>query len=76
MLNLKENSCAKGLIDSYVVIGKELWLSEEIGSAQFFRADYTSFIGDRHSNGGGIFVYCVVICIVCVNCIVLCIVCV
>jgi hypothetical protein len=44
------------LIDTYdpdVVIGTESWLREEIGNAEIFRADYTTFRKDRHTRGGG-----------------------
>jgi hypothetical protein len=47
------------LIDTYdpdVVIGTESWLTEEIGNAEIFRADYTTFRRDRHTRGVGVFI--------------------
>jgi hypothetical protein len=47
------------LTDTYnpdVVIGTELWLSEEIIDAGVFRADYKTFRTDRHIRCGGVFV--------------------
>jgi len=45
------------LIDTYnpdVVIGMDSWLSGEISNAKVFRADHTTFRGDRHTRGGGV----------------------
>jgi hypothetical protein len=46
------------------VIGRDSWLSEEINSAEVFRADCTSIRRDRHTRGGGVFI-CVKNCITC-----------
>ena len=46
-------------VDTYnpdVVIGTELWLSEEINNAEVFRDDYTTFRRDRSTRGGGVFI--------------------
>jgi len=32
-----------------------LWLREEIGNTEIFRADYTTFRADRHTRGEGVF---------------------
>ena len=37
-----------------VVTGTESWLSEEISNTDVFRADYTTFRGDRHTCSGGV----------------------
>jgi hypothetical protein len=47
------------LVDTYnpdVVIGTESWLKEDIGSAEVFRADFTTFRRDRAARGGGVFI--------------------
>ena len=43
------------LVDTYspdVVIGTESWLKEDIGNAEVFRADFTTFRRDRSARGG------------------------
>jgi hypothetical protein len=43
------------LIDTYnldVIIGTEPWLGEEIGNAEVFRGEYTTFRRDRTTRGG------------------------
>ena len=47
------------LVDTYnpdVVIGTESWLKEDIGNAEVFKADFTTFRRDRSACGGGIFI--------------------
>jgi hypothetical protein len=47
------------LVDTYnpdVVIGTESWLKEDIGNAEVFRADFTTFRRDRSALGGGVFI--------------------
>ena len=34
----------------------ESWLREDIGNAELFRADYTTFRRDRQARGGGVFI--------------------
>ena len=34
----------------------ESWLREDIGNAELFRADYTTFIRDRQARSEGVFV--------------------
>jgi hypothetical protein len=44
------------LIDTYdpdIVIGMESWLRQEIGNAEIFRDDYTTFRRDSHAHSGG-----------------------
>jgi len=44
------------LVDMYnpdIIIGTESWLREDIGNAELFRADYTTFRRDRQARGGG-----------------------
>ena len=44
------------LVDTYspdVVIGTESWLKEDIGNAEVFRADFTTFRRDMSVHGGG-----------------------
>ena len=44
------------LVDTYspdVVIGTDSWLKEDIGNAEVFRADFTTFRRDRSARGGG-----------------------
>ena len=46
-------------VDTYsadIIIGTELWLREEIGNTEIFRAEYTTFRRDRHTRGGGDFI--------------------
>jgi hypothetical protein len=45
-------------VDTYNpdIIGTESWLREEIGNAEIFRADFTTFRRDRHTRGGGVFI--------------------
>jgi len=57
----------RNLIDTYnpdVVIGTELWLSEESNNSEVFRDHYISFSRDWCSRGGGVFI-CVKNCIDC-----------
>ena len=45
------------LVDMYspnVVIGMESWLKEDIGTAEVFRADFTTFRSVRSARGGGV----------------------
>jgi hypothetical protein len=47
------------LVDTYnpdVVIGTESWLREDVGNAEVFRADFTTFRRDRPARGGGVFI--------------------
>jgi len=47
------------LVDTYnpdIVIGTESWLREEIGNAEIFRADFTTFRRDRHARGVGVYI--------------------
>jgi hypothetical protein len=47
------------LIHTYnpdVIIGTESWLREEIGNAEVFRDDYTTFRRHRNTRGGGVFI--------------------
>jgi hypothetical protein len=47
------------LVDTYspdVVIGTESWLRKDIGNAEVFRADFTTFRRDRSARGGGVFI--------------------
>ena len=47
------------LVDLYnpdVVTGMESWLKEDIGSAEIFRAYFTTFRMDRFARGGGVFI--------------------
>ena len=37
----------------HVVIGTESWLKEDIGNAEVFTADFTTFRRDRSARGGG-----------------------
>jgi hypothetical protein len=42
-------------VDMYnpdIIIGTESWLGEDIGNAEIFRADFTTFRRDRHTRGG------------------------
>ena len=39
-----------------IIIGTESWLREDIGNAELFRADYTTFRRDRQARGGGVFI--------------------
>ena len=39
-----------------VVIDMESWLKEDLGNADVFRADFTTFRRDRSACGGGIFI--------------------
>jgi len=44
------------LVDLYnpdIIIGTELWLRQDTGNAELFRADYTTFRRDRQARGGG-----------------------
>jgi len=44
------------LVDMYnphIIISTESWLREDIGNAELFRADYTTFRRDRQARGGG-----------------------
>jgi hypothetical protein len=48
------------LVDTYnpdVVIGMESWLKEDTSNAEIFRADFTTFRGDRSAHGWGVFIY-------------------
>jgi len=43
-------------VDTYnrdIIVGTELWLRDEIGNTEIFRADYRTFRRDRHTRGGG-----------------------
>jgi len=40
-----------------IIIGTESWLREDIGNAELFRADCTTFRRDRQARGGGGGVY-------------------
>ena len=47
------------LVDTYnpdVVIGTDSWLKEDVGNAEIFRADLTTFRRDRVARGGGVFI--------------------
>ena len=47
------------LVDMYnsnVVAGTESWLKEDIGNAEVFRTDFTTFRRDRSARGGGVFI--------------------
>jgi hypothetical protein len=47
------------LVDTYnpdIIIGTESWLREEVGNAEIFRTDFTTFRRDRHARGGGVFI--------------------
>ena len=47
------------LVDMYnpdIIIGTESWLREDIGNAEFFREDYTTFRRDRQARGWGVFI--------------------
>ena len=47
------------LVDMYnpdIIIGTESWLREDIGNAELFRADYTTFRRDRPARGMGGFI--------------------
>ena len=47
------------LVDMYnpdIIIGTESWLREDIGNAELFWADYTTFRRDRQARGGGVFI--------------------
>jgi len=47
------------VVDTYnpdIIIGTELWLREETGNTEIFRADYTTFRRDGHTRGGGVFI--------------------
>jgi len=47
------------LVDTFnpvIIIGTESWLREEIGNAEIFRADFTTFRRDGHARGGGVFI--------------------
>ena len=42
--------------NTYAVIGTESWLSDEINKAEVFRDDHITFMRDRCSRGGGVFI--------------------
>jgi hypothetical protein len=47
------------LIDTYnpdFIIGTESWLREDIGNAEVFMAEYTTFRRDRTTRGSGVFI--------------------
>ena len=47
------------LVDTYipnVVISMESWIKEDIGNAEVFRADFTTFRRDRSAHGGRVFI--------------------
>jgi hypothetical protein len=55
------------LVDIYNpddIIGTESWIREEISNAEVFRDDYTTFMRERNTRGGGVFI-CVKDCIAC-----------
>jgi hypothetical protein len=39
-----------------VIIGTESWLRQEVSNAEVFRDDYTTFMRDRNTRGGGVFI--------------------
>ena len=42
--------------NTYFVIGTDSWLRGEIGNAEIFREDFTTFRRDRPARGGVVFI--------------------